>query len=178
LQLSTHFVCGVLIDTLVTRTKLTFPLRIALVASMCYLSHGILDKLARATYHPPDPLNDGFWEPYHKKFLPALTWAVSLAFGKKHAFAMLCSALPDLDWVVRGFSRKYNRQIPGWDQPILNEGLHAFWDQVPLVNRLNHLPDLRFNPKGALIEVGLVVNMLGCIFILKRQERINHANQS
>jgi hypothetical protein len=169
MQLSTHFVTGVLIDKIASRAKLSAPARFAVVAVTCYLSHGILDKLARSTYHPPDPLEDGFWTPYHKKVLPALTWAVTTAFAPKHWFAMLCSALPDLDWVARGIQRKYKREIPGWQQPVLNEGLHAFWNKVPVINQLNRLPDLRYNPKGVLVEMGLVVVMLGLIKWMDRK---------
>lgn len=170
MQLPTHFVAGVLIDKIVRRSRLPAPASLAATAAGCYLSHGVLDKMARATYHPPDPLDDPFWKGYHHRFLPAFTWLVALWFGPRHWFAMLCSALPDLDWVVRGLSRRFGWQIEGWDTPILNEGLHAALDQVPVVNQLNRLPDLRYERKGALVEAGLVAFMLGLILMLDRKK--------
>jgi hypothetical protein len=166
MQLPTHFVAGVLIDKLVNKIHLPAPAGWAVTAAACYISHGVLDKLARATYHPPDPLDNPFWIGYHKKILPAFTWFVAAWFGPRHWFAMLFSALPDLDWVVRGLSARYGWHIPGWDKPILNEGLHTALDQVPVVNQLNRLPDLRFDPRGALVEAGLVAGMLMAIVLV------------
>jgi hypothetical protein len=94
-----------------------------------------------------------------------------LWFGPRHWFAMLCSALPDLDWVARGLSQRYGWSIPGWDKPILNEGLHAALDQIPLVRRLNDLPDLRHERKGVLVEAGLVALVLGAIVLLDSKNR-------
>jgi len=170
MQLPTHFVAAVLIDKAVAKTRLSGPARWGVVAAACYLSHGILDKLARATYHPPDPLDDTFWVTYHRKVLPAITRTVTAAYAPRHWFAMLFSALPDLDWVVRDLNRKNSRKIPGWDRPILNEGLHTMLDCVPLVNQLNRLPDLRFERKGVLVELGLVAAMLAGIFLLDRKK--------
>jgi hypothetical protein len=77
---------------------------------------------------------------------------------------MFFSAMPDLDWVVRGLSRKYGWYIPGYDKPLMNEGLHHLLDKVPVVNQLNRLPDMRFQRKGVLVELGLVT----LLFILIR----------
>ena len=170
MQLPTHSVAGVLIDKVVQRAHLPAPARLAVTALGCYFSHGVLDKMARATYHPPDPIDDPFWKGYHQRILPAFTWFVSLWFGPRHWFAMLFSALPDLDWVVRGLSRRYGWSIPGWETPILNESLHSILDQVPVVNRLNQLPDLRYERKGALVEAGLVAVMLGLILWAGRKK--------
>lgn len=169
MQLPTHFVAGALIDTIIQKTGLPLLPRLALTAATCYLSHGVLDKLARATYHPPDPLDDPFWKGYHKKILPVLTGFSLLWFGPRHGFALLASALPDLDWVVRDLNNRLGKPIPGWDKPILNEGLHAALDQVPLINKLNDLPDLRYDRRGALVEMSLVTALLGLIVLLNRR---------
>lgn len=58
MQLPTHFITGVMIDKFTRKSKLPEPVRLVVLAGACYLSHGILDKIARATYHPPDPLDD------------------------------------------------------------------------------------------------------------------------
>ena len=170
MQLPTHFVTGVLIDKLVRRMRLPVPAGLAVTALGCYVSHGVLDKVARATYHPPDPLDDPFWKGYHQRVLPAFTGSVLLMFGQNHWFAMLFSALPDLDWVVRGVSNRFGWQIPGWEKPVLNESLHTALDQVPVINKLNQLPDLRYERKGVLVEVGLVAIMLGLIFLVDQKK--------
>lgn len=166
MQLPTHFVAGVFIDRLVARTLLPKPLKPIVVAVSCYLSHGILDKLARSTYHPPDPIDNTFWKTYHHQVLPTITYSVLGVFAPRHFFAMFCAALPDLDWVVRGLKQRFGWQPPFWNRPILNESLHSFWDRVPVVNRLNRLPDLRFQQRGVLVELGLVALLLGLIHFL------------
>jgi hypothetical protein len=169
MQLPTHLITAVMIDRLIEKSGLPKPARLAAVAGLCYLSHGILDKIAVATYHPPDPLPDRFWVIYHKKVLPVITWNVLGAYGPRHGFAMLFSALPDLDWVVRGWRRKNDRLFPWWDKPILNEGLHSFLNKVPVINQLNRLPNLRMERKGVLIELGLVAAVFLAIQCLGRK---------
>jgi hypothetical protein len=166
MQLSTHLITAVMIDKLIDRTGLNGPVKPMVVAVSCFLSHGILDKMAKATYHPPDPLPTRFWEVYHHKILPQITRAVVAVYGPKHWFAMLFSALPDLDWIVRDWSKKNNRKVPGYDGPIMNEGLGKFLDRVPVINQLNKLPDLRFEEKGALVELGLVAVIFTLIQLL------------
>jgi hypothetical protein len=166
MQLPTHFVTGVFIDSLVKRSPLPQLLKPLVVAVSCYLSHGVLDKLARATYHPPDPIDDTFWKTYHHQVLPTITYSVLGTYAPKHLFAMVCAALPDLDWVVRGLKRRFGWRLSFWDHPILNESLHKFWDQIPVVNQLNRLPDLRFERRGVLVELGLVAILFGLIHIL------------
>jgi len=170
MQLPTHFITGVMIDKFTRKSKLPEPVRLVVLAGACYLSHGILDKIARATYHPPDPLDDRFWIVYHRNILPTITWSLVGNYGQKHWFAMLCSALPDLDWVIRGLKQKYGQQFPGWDGPLLNEGLHSFLDRIPVINLLNHLPDMRFQRKGVLVELGLVAFIFGAIQVLNHKK--------
>ncbi len=167
MQLPTHFVAGVCLDQIIRRSTLPSFIKPFVTAAACFISHGVLDKLARATYHPPQPLDDPFWIGYHKRILPVFTGFTVLWFGPRHWFAMLCAALPDLDWVVRGLSNRFGWRIPGWERPVLNEGLHTVLDQVPLVNQLNQLPDLRYDRRGALIEAGLAALLLGCIVLFR-----------
>lgn len=169
MQLPTHLVTAVAIDKAVKRSAIPGPMKPVVVALACFLSHGILDKIAKSTYHPPDPLNDWFWRDYHHKVLPNLTWLVLGNYAPKHFFAMFFSAMPDFDWLVRDGSKKYGWHIQGYDQPLMNEGLHRFWDKVPVVNLLNRLPDLRFQRKGVLVELGLVTFLLFCIRWLDRK---------
>jgi hypothetical protein len=170
MQLPTHLVAAVVIDKLVEKSHLPGAVKPLVVAISCFLSHGILDKMAKATYHPPDPLDDRFWVIYHHNVLPNITWIVAGNYGPKHLMAMVFSALPDLDWVVRGLSRRYGWHIAGWDKPVMNEGLHQFLDRVPVINQLNRLPDWRFQRKGVLVELGLVASLLAVIQLLDRKK--------
>ncbi len=170
MQLPTHLITAVLIDKWTKKSGLPEPARLAVLAGACYLSHGILDKIATSTYHPPDPLDDNFWRIYHHNVLPTITWSVIGNYGSKHWFAMLFSALPDLDWVIRGYKKKYGPRFPGWDGPLLNKGLHTFLNRIPVINWLNRLPDLRFQRQGVLVELGLVALIFGAIKLLDRKK--------
>ncbi|MBS7612089.1 hypothetical protein KEJ27_07815 [Candidatus Bathyarchaeota archaeon] len=52
---STHLVMGVFIQKILRKVE-PVSLRYFLVAFLASISHGILDRLARFTYHPPTPL--------------------------------------------------------------------------------------------------------------------------
>lgn len=170
MQLPTHLVAAVAIDKFVQKSQLPTSIKPLVVACACFISHGILDKMAKATYHPPDPIDDRFWKDYHQLVLPNITWLVLGNYGPKHLGAMIFSALPDLDWVVRDLTRRYGWHIPGWDKPVLNEGLHQVLNKVPVVNQLNRLPDWRFQRKGVLVELGLVTALLLVIQFLDRKK--------
>ena len=169
MQLPTHLITAVAIDKWIRHSPLPAGLKPVVTAAACFISHGILDKIARSTYHPPDPLDDDFWRIYHQKILPNLTWMVVGTFAPKHFLAMFFSAMPDLDWVARGIAHRRGRPIPGWETPVMNEGLHHFLDRIPVINQLNRLPDLRFQRKGVLVELGLVAFMLAAIHLLDRK---------
>lgn len=65
MQGPTHLITGVLIQKAVRKVH-PLPLQYFLVVFLAIVSHGILDRLARFTYHPPIPLTgDWFWISYH-----------------------------------------------------------------------------------------------------------------
>jgi hypothetical protein len=169
MQLPTHFVAAVLIDKSISQTHLPRLPRLVITAAACYLSHGVLDKLARATYHPPDPLPDHFWGFYHHYVLPAITGIITTMYAPQHALAMFFSGMPDLDWVLRGLSAGGKRFQ--WDGPVMNEGLHHLLDKVPVINQLNRLPNLRLKRYGVLVELGLVAWMFTLIKLIEKRRK-------
>lgn len=156
MQNATHLVCGILIQKAANRVR-DARLRRLLVASLGILSHGVLDKLARMTYHPPEAqAHDPFWVVYHAALYgaSALLAVTNLSTYKQ---GMLWAAAPDLDWVARPLSRRLSPGVSLWKGPILHDALHRLIDALPGLRRLNHLPDWRSKKEGVLVEVALLV---------------------
>ena len=158
MQNVTHLASGILIQKATARVQ-DASLRRLLVASLGLLSHGVLDKLARMTYHPPDPQpDDPFWVTYHKTLYTASV-LVLIAGYRSYKQGMFWASAPDLDWVVRWVSRRLPADAPLWEEPILHKTLHRLIDSLPGLSLLNHLPDWRSKKKGALVEITLLATL-------------------
>src|SRR5690606_35965926 len=123
-----------------------------LILSSLVLSHVVLDALAVATYHPPNPLwNSVFWLSFH-----AFVFGMALFLLWKHRAALLfllASVVPDVDWIARplglwteGAAHDFFRSIPGLR--LINDKLRAF------------LPDWRFVEMAALNELVLFAGVM------------------
>jgi hypothetical protein len=64
MQGPTHLLIGMLIQKVFMRAR--FPVvSDFFIVLLAFLSHGILDGLARFTYHPPEPIANQFWISFH-----------------------------------------------------------------------------------------------------------------
>jgi len=159
MQAPTHLVTGILIQKAVREIG-HHPLQYFLVASLAIMSHGILDKLARFTYHPPDPLtNDWFWISYHL-FITFLTIFIIVKYWRKYKLGIFFSVLPDFDWVVIHSSNLLSFSVPFWKDEILHKFFFSFLDFLPFFSLLNTLPDLSLKRIGVLPEIGLFTILL------------------
>lgn len=156
MQNATHLASGILIQRATGRVRRAC-LRRLLVASLGILSHGVLDKIARMTYHPPEAqAHDPFWVVYHAALYGASALLAVTNWGA-YKQGMLWAAAPDLDWVVRPLSRRLPPSVSLWKEPILHNALHRLIDALPGLRRLDRLPDWRSKKEGALVEVALLV---------------------
>jgi hypothetical protein len=159
-QAPTHIVTGILIER-TFRHIAQRPLRLMLTGTTALLSHGVLDKLARGTYHPADPqLDSVVWVSYHTT-LALLTVILLRRYGMRYTPGILLATLPDIDWLILHSSELLNRQIPGWDTASIHTMLAALIELLPCVRWVEALPDLRHNPWGILVEIGLLAFLLG-----------------
>jgi hypothetical protein len=155
MQNATHLVCGILIETAAGRVR-DARLRRLLVPSLGILSHGILDRLARMTYHPPGAQpGDRFWVAYHAAMYSASA-LLAVTNGISYRQGMFWAAAPDLDWGARPLSRRLPPGLWPWKGPILHGALHKLIDALPGLRRLNHLPDWRSKRGGVLVELVLI----------------------
>jgi hypothetical protein len=168
MQGPTHLVTGILIQKSLERIRPT-PLQYLAVAALGVLSHGILDHLARATYHPPAPLTqDWFWVISHLT-IGILTLCVIVRYWRGYKFGMFCSILPDLDWVVRPvanfFSMGFGQRSP------LHTLLNRFIDLLVPPKIWDVLPNWNLARKGLVVEVVLFAILLACIYALGKRAR-------
>ncbi len=167
MQTPSHFVTGIAIDKLVSKVKLPQILHSLIVGAISYLSHGVLDILSRITYHPPDAQpEDRFWWYYHRVVLPITTIGLVVKYWRAHKLSMICSVLPDLDWVVRAFRKNNPQFVQFWCKPILNESVTAVVETLPAVRHAHKLPHWKQKKSAALVEVGLFGALFGLIVIL------------
>jgi len=168
MQAPTHLITGILIQRSFGEIY-PLPLRYFLIAFLAIISHGILDKLAKFTYHPPDPLiNDRFWISYHL-FMIFLTFFIFIKYYKNYKFGMIFSIIPDFDWIVIHSSKLFSFSVPFWKEPILHKILFSFLDSSPLFKFLNTLPNLSLKRIGIIPEIVFLIILLFTVEIMQHR---------
>lgn len=169
MQGPTHLITGVLIQKAM-RKVLPLPLRYFLIAFLAIMSHGILDRLARLTYHPPKPLaGDYFWISYHL-LIAFLAIYILLKYWRNYKLGLIFSVFPDFDWVVIHTSNLFSFQIPFWKETILHKFFFSFLDSSPQFSFLNTLPDWAFERKGVILELTLFIILIILVYIMKGEK--------
>ena len=167
MQGPTHPVTGILIQKSLKKVR-PMPLQYSGVVVLAVLSHGILDKLAKATYHPTAPLaHDWFWVISHL-IIGALTVYIFVRFWRDYKFSMVCSILPDLDWVLRPVVKLFS--AGDGEKPFLHTLVLRFIDIFVPPEIWNVLPDWNLARKGLLVEAILFAILLTCIQALKKHD--------
>ncbi|MHA1145587.1 MAG: hypothetical protein ACTSRW_12680 [Candidatus Helarchaeota archaeon] len=122
--------------------------------TLAFLSHAVLDPLARFTYHPPEAhWNDSFWKYYHV-IISMIAFVVMISFVLIEwtlVLGMFMASLFDImDWGAR-FLRKYQGfHLEWYDRPFLHDFFCA-----PLNRLFKPLPNWNEEKKGILPEIAL-----------------------
>jgi hypothetical protein len=168
-QEPTHILAGVIIERSVQLTCGRRAWTFLLTAALAFLSHGLLDKLANFTYHPPNAnFHDPFWVIYHSCVLAATVLFLCIwwrTFKLGIAFAML----PDLDWVIMHGQEIFHFRIPFYQRPHMHDLLGLIFDRTRPFSLLK-IPSHRHNPWACLYEAALVLLMLGAIYLLTKPQ--------
>jgi len=166
MQGPTHLMTGILIQKSLQKVR-PLPLQYGAVTTLAVLSHGILDRLARATYHPPSPLvHDGFWLTSHIG-IGVVTAYIVIRFWRDYKLSMLCSVLPDLDWIFRPLLKFFS--VGSGGKSYLHSLLSRFID-VFIPHRIwNVLPNWNLERKGLFVELALIAVLLVGIRALGRR---------
>lgn len=169
MQTPTHILTGLLIERAYQNLH-SRPLRFALTSTTALLSHAVLDKFARFTYHPPNPnFQDPFWVCYHAG-LVILTIALLRRYWQSAKTGILFANLPDIDWLILHPSRLLGVSIPFWQGSIVHESLYHLINVLPLFPWLETLPSFGHTRSTAFIEVGLIAVLLGYAYLLERRQ--------
>jgi hypothetical protein len=153
MQEPTHILAGVIIQKSAQSAIGRRWFAMVVMAVAAFLSHGLLDRLANMTYHPPRAdFHDPFWLAFHSCVLLA-TILFLYIWWRRYAWCIAFAMLPDLDWVfIHGGATFYRK-------PYLHNFLHIIFDDTPPFSKLR-VPNNRHNPWACLWEVGLVLAML------------------
>lgn len=162
MQAPTHLLTGMLIQKSFNRVRLPVICNF-IVALLAFLSHGILDSLARFTYHPPELIANDFWISYHL-IMFVLTVYIFLKYWKKYKLSLVFSILPDFYWLVLYSSKLLSIQIPLWSELIFHKISFGFLGSLPQLSFLNSLPNWRLDEKAAILEMVPLLIMITYIY--------------
>ncbi len=168
MQAPTHILAGVLIQRSFQSVR-PRALRLGLTAVCAFLSHGLLDKLANATYHPPNAnFHDPFWVCFHSEVL-IVTILFLVIWWRQYKWGIFFAVLPDLDWVFIHGQEIFHLHLPFYHKSYMHHLLHIVFDVWPPFKWL-HVPAHRFNPLACLYEAGLIASMLAGIYLLTKKK--------
>ncbi|MCS6933700.1 MAG: hypothetical protein NZM35_00935 [Chitinophagales bacterium] len=171
MQAPTHILAGSVIQELCKTRR--FPLlTYFLTAVFGFFSHGLLDKLAITTYHPPRAdFSDAFWISYHVGVLLATIVAVYV-YGARYGWGIIFAVLPDVDWILIHGQRLTGISLPFYQTPHIHNFLNAFFDTVAAP--LSALPDYRHYPWAGIFEIALIALFILLLHRLQRRRRNIH----
>lgn len=173
MQAPTHILAGVIIKKLFEWRRFK-PVAFVIIAVLAFLSHGLLDALARITYHRPDAdLGNPVWVGYHLVVLLTTIVFLYMWWGG-YKWAIVFALLPDIDWVFIHVQELFRVTIPFYTTPHIHNLLHLIYDNVPPFSYISQLPDNRYNPLAAFGEVLLIIGMLFTIRALDNRRRNIH----
>ncbi len=167
MQEPTHILAGVIIQRSFEPVR-PRALGMALTAVAAFLSHGLLDRLANFTYHPPKAnFHSLFWVTFHSGVL-ICTILFLVIWWRRYWWGILFACLPDLDWVFIHGQEIFGIKVPFYRTPHMHHLLGYVFDKSPPFSWMR-IPSNRFNPWACLWEVGLVIAMLLLIHLPNRK---------
>jgi hypothetical protein len=166
MQEPTHILAGVIIQRSFESVK-PRSLALGLTAVCAFLSHGLLDRLANATYHPPNAdFHNTFWVCFHSGVVVCTIFFL-FVYWRRFKWGIFFAALPDLDWVFIHGHAIFHIRLPFYQKPLMHNLLHKVFDEMPPFSYLK-IPSHRHNPWASLWEVSLVLAMLIVIHFLTK----------
>jgi len=159
MQGPTHLAAGIFIQKIIMKKVQHLRLQQLLVVFLSVLSHGILDKLAMFTYHPPVPLpDDWFWVSYHI-IIGFMFILIFFKYWKKYKLGLIFSILPDFDWVVLYSSNFFAFKIPFWKEPLLHRIFFDLLYSLPPFSFLNTFPNWNQKRTAVVFEIIILATL-------------------
>ena len=156
MQMSTHFLIGILVSKIFSLLTPTLPIavQIIFIAILAVLSHYLLDCIAISTYHPYEAhKDDKFFMIFHIVYAYGLSIFIFIWFFNDFWWVMLFSILPDIiDWyIMRAILHK---------GPVVHPSIDKVRDTL-----FSWLPDLK-EKKWAVVNEFIVAGAIGIGIIL------------
>ncbi len=161
----THFLTGVLIQILFFM-YFKFPFNILLTMVFAFLSHFLIDALAKITYHTPEALKgDKFWIIWHI-IIYSGSLIILIIFFIPYWLGMLFAKIVDIwDWIIlRPIQNKKKKKNPEskWMEKYF---FHPIIDKIRK-RTLFWLPNWNFKRKGIIPEIIIILFLLATIMFL------------
>lgn len=158
----THFLVGIFIQKYLFGI-ISFPFDIILILILAFLSHILVDCLARFTFHTPEKQKgDKIWLSWHI-IIYISSFLVFIIFWNPYWLVMIVSILFDIwDWYTLRMIQRHVLKNPDWGKKYF---LHPIIDKVR--NKcFMWLPDLTYEHKGIIVEIILIIFLLFIILFL------------
>lgn len=167
----THILTGVLIQ-IICFIYFVFPFNVILTIVFAFLSHFLIDTLAKATYHTPEPhKEDKFWVIWHiitLSLLPiVIIWIVLIDWSLFFFFLLgaIAANLVDIwDWMIlRPKHNKFQSEHPEekfWGENLYLHSVADWLREKPFF----WLPNLNEDKRGVLGEI-LTISILWILVI-------------
>jgi hypothetical protein len=173
-QTPTHILAGVIIQKALGEKQ--HAIRLTVTAAVAFLSHGFLDKLARATFHPPKPdFHSAFWVGYHLTLL-ATTIAFLWIWWRQYKWGIIFANLPDVDWIFIHAQEIFHFKIPFYTHPHLHDLLGYVYEKIPpfsyVTSYIDRLPNERHNPWACLWEILLIAFLILVVRLMTMGKRL------
>ncbi len=161
MEMVTHIITGVLVQ-LICFIYFPLPLAILLTIILGFFSHFLIDSIAKATYHTPEPhKEDKFWVIWHiitaALNVVLLLWIIIINWILFFFFLLggVMANLVDIwDWMIlRPKQRKLKEKDPDanfWGEKLF---LHPYKDKFQKLPPFSWLPDWTYEKKGIIVEV-------------------------
>ncbi|MGV9204323.1 MAG: hypothetical protein ACOC44_09950 [Promethearchaeia archaeon] len=152
----THVLTGILIQ-LLCFMYFIFPLNIIFTMLFTFLSHFLVDALAKFTYHTPEPhKDDKFWVAWHiiTPLLLIFLIICGIIIGKFFFFLLggIFANLVDFwDWgIYRPYLADENEERPYF----FHRAVNFIRERIP---PFSWLPNLNENKKGVITEIIIII---------------------
>jgi len=165
MELITHLLTGILVQ-LACFIFFIFPLNIILTIIFGFLSHFLIDTLAKITYHTPEPhKEDKFWVAWHI-ITPVLAiilaiWVILI--GKFWFFLLgtiAANAVDIWDWLI--LRPIQNPEAKFWGEKLY---IHPTIDWIR-DHLFGWLPNWNYKKKGIIPEIITIVSLWVSIFLM------------
>lgn len=143
MQAPTHVLAGICLSLVIAgNEKSAKPVSKTLLALTALFSHGILDRFARLTYHPPQAdFSDAFWVSFHALVLLVFIFLM-WQFAKPFFIGIIFSILPDFDWIFIHGAALIGIENPWYSKPYLHEFIYAVFNRTFPFYYLDLIPNL------------------------------------